>query len=154
MHQFYVALFDRFHELHTEVERALETLPPNALDWKPGKDMNSLSVLIVHLTGAERYWIGDVARGDPSNRDRDAEFQVEGLGAGELKRRISELEAYEKMSFEAMELSDLEKYRRSPRDGQEFTIAWALAHALEHTAVHVGHIQMLSQLWEQKGGSP
>ena len=150
MHKFYEELLDRFHELHMEVERALEEIPSEALDWQPGKDMNSLSVLVTHLAGAERYWIGDVARGDPSDRDRDAEFQVKGLDAAGLQRRIRELEAYEKTSFESMSLAELEQYRRSPRDGWEYTVAWALAHALEHTAVHIGHIQMLIQLWKQR----
>jgi GNAT superfamily N-acetyltransferase len=113
--------------------------------------MNTLSVLIAHLVGAERYWIGDVARGDPSNRDRDAEFRVKGLDAARMKQRIRDLESYEETSFEAMGLAELEEHRRSPRDGREYTVAWALTHALEHTAVHVGHIQILIQLWRQRG---
>jgi GNAT superfamily N-acetyltransferase len=150
MHIFYEELFDRLHELHAEVEKALDELPSEALDWQPGADMNPLGVLVTHLAGAERFWIGDVARGDPSDRDREAEFRVKGLNAAALKYRVRELEAYERSAFESMTLLDLEAYRRSPRDGRDFTIAWALAHALEHTAVHVGHIQLLVQLWKQK----
>lgn len=108
MHRFYAALYDRFHELHTEVERVLEALPPDALDWTPGKDMNSLSVLIVHLTGAERYWIGDVARGDPSNRDREAEFQVSGIDKAVLIMRLHDLDRYVKAALETLKFSDLE----------------------------------------------
>jgi putative acetyltransferase len=151
MQKFYEALLDRLHELHTEIERALDELPSAAMDWQPGEDMNSLNVLVTHLTGAERYWIGDVARGDPSDRDRDAEFRVKGLNVAGLKQRLRDLEAYERSSFEAMSLVELEKTRRSPRDGRAFTVAWALTHALEHTGVHVGHIQMLVQLWKQRG---
>ena len=61
---------------HHEILQALGGLPPAALDWTPGPEMNSISVLIFHLTGAERYWIGDVAAQDPRERDREAEFRV------------------------------------------------------------------------------
>ena len=37
-----------------------------------------------------------------------------------------------------------------PRDGKKYTVAWALGHALEHTAIHVGHIPMLKQLWKER----
>ena len=35
--------------------------------------------------------------------------------------------------------------------GREFTGAWCLAHALEHTALHLGQMQITRQLWEQRG---
>ena len=149
MQKFYEALLDRFQELHLEVLKSLEELPPEALDWRPGPEMNSLSVLIIRLSGAERYWIGDVVKGDSSQRDRNAEFQVSGLNSEALKQRIKELEVYEKVAFEGMGVGELEEERVSPRDKRKYSVAWALDHALEHTAIHVGHIQMLSQLWKQ-----
>jgi uncharacterized damage-inducible protein DinB len=149
MQTFYEALMDRFEELHREVLKSLDELPSEALDWKPRPDMNSLSVLISHLSGAERFWVGDVARGESSHRNRDAEFQVHGLSAETLKQRIRDLEAYEKGSFEKMGMSKLEEIRKL-EDGREYSVAWALTHALEHTALHVGHIQMLNELWQQR----
>ncbi len=40
--------------------------------------------------------------------------------------------------------------RTDPRDGREYTVAWALFHALEHTALHLGQMQLTRQLWEQQ----
>lgn len=150
MQKVYAALLDRFDELHLEIEKALEGLPVEALDWTPGPEMNSLSILIVHLTGAERYWVGDVANGEPLARDRNAEFQVSGLDAATLVKRVRDLAAYEKAAFERMTLTDLEGERVSPRDGRPFGVAWALSHALEHTALHVGQVQLTVQLWKQR----
>ena len=76
---FYEVLLDRFYDLHREIENDLDVLPPEELDWKPGTEMNSVSVIVIHLTGAERFLIGDVVMGDPSNRDRESEFSVEGM---------------------------------------------------------------------------
>lgn len=155
MKKTFAALLDRFDELHRAIKETLEIMPAEALDWSPGPEMNSLAVLVMHLTGAERYWVGDMVRSDPSFRDREAEFRAKGLTAEALRKRITDLEAYEHRTFETLGLAELEEERISPRDGQKYTVAWALSHALEHTAIHLGHIQMLVQLWQQQhAGDP
>lgn len=78
MHPFFEAYLDRLQELHAGILRAIDGLPAAALDWVPGPGMNPIAVLVVHAAGAERYWIGDVVARDPSDRDRAAEFWVQG----------------------------------------------------------------------------
>jgi len=136
-----------------EIIRAIDGLPQEALDWAPGFNMNSLCVLIVHLTGAERYWLGNVVGKDLSDRDRDGEFLARELDEITLKERLSDSMAYARDLLETLTLEDLESNRTSPRDGRTFTVAWSIFHALEHTAIHVGHIQMVRQLWEQRGNN-
>ena len=147
---FYEELFGRFHELHADIKKALESLPPEAMDWMPGPDMNSVSVLVAHLTGAERYLVGDVVMSDPSNRDREAEFRVAGLAKNDLLLRLTDTEAYTKAAFETLKLSDLETTRTHPRHGNQVSVTFALTHALEHVATHLGHIQLTVQLWQQR----
>jgi uncharacterized damage-inducible protein DinB len=149
---FYEALYDRFHELHQDIEKALDVLPPEELDWEPGPEMNSVSVIIVHLTGAERFLIGDVIMSDPSNRNREAEFHVAGMSKSDLVQRLTATEAYIKGALEKLTLADLEAMRTHPRHGNQVSLAWAILHALEHTATHVGHIQMTVQLWKLPEG--
>ena len=152
MEAFFEEYLDRLEALHAHMELALEGLPQAALDWVPHADMNSLCVLIVHATGAERYWIGDVVGRDPSDRDREAEFRSSRLDAATLEKRVRETLTHSRGVLEGLTLEDLEAPRISPRHGDEFTVAWALAHALEHTAMHVGHIQIMRQLWDQRQG--
>ncbi len=142
------AYLERLQELHADMGRAIEGLPPGALDWVPGPQMNSLAVLVVHTTGAERYWIGEVVAGEPSGRDRPAEFRAFGLDEAALKARLQGMLAYVRGMLEGLTVEDLEAARISPRDGRRFSVAWALLHALEHTAIHLGHAQMLRQMWE------
>ena len=52
--------------------------------------------------------------------------------------------------LDGLSLEELEELRISPRDGRQFTVGWSLAHALEHTAIHVGHAQITRQLWEEE----
>ena len=152
MRKLYQTLLEKLGELHGEVLKAIDSLPAEALDWSPGPEMNSLTVLAVHLMGAERYWIGDVVQGDPSFRNREAEFQVKGLEAAALKQRLTDLDAYEAAALGKLRLRDLDEVRVSPRDGKQVTVGWALLHPLQHTGQHVGHIQVLVQQWKQKEG--
>jgi len=149
---FYEVLYDRFHELHQEIEQALEALPADVLDWKPGPEMNSISVIITHLTGAERFLIGDVIMGEPSNRNREAEFLVEGLAKQDLLDRLTTVDAYIKWAFEKMSLADLETSRTHPRNGKQVSVSWAILHALEHTGIHLGHIEVTVQLLQLPEG--
>jgi uncharacterized damage-inducible protein DinB len=154
MQKFYEDLFDQLQARHRELLTALEELPPEAYDWKPAPEMNSMAVLIFHLTGGERYWIGDVVKGEDSHRDRDAEFKVSGLTREALKQRVNDLEAYEKSVLDEMKMEQLEEERMSPRHQKTYSVAWGLMHALEHTAEHVGHIHVMKDLWKQnKQGS-
>jgi uncharacterized damage-inducible protein DinB len=146
----YEAMLEHFRGLHAEVLKALDALPPEALDWSPGADMNSISVLTMHICGAERYWIGDVVRGDPSFRDRESEFHAKGMEVAALKRRVEDLDAFEAAAFDTLRLRDLDARKVSPRDGCQVTVGWALLHALQHTALHVGHIEILTQQWKQR----
>jgi hypothetical protein len=152
MNPFYEELYGRFHELHKEIAQALQAIPSEVLDWKPGAEMNSLSVIVTHLTGAERFLIGDVILGDPSNRDREAEFQVEGLEKQYLLDRLAAVDAYIKGVFEKMSLADLETSRTHPRNGKQVSVSWAILHALEHTGIHLGHIELTVQLLQLPEG--
>jgi hypothetical protein len=138
MNPFYTDLMDRFHELHTDIEKALDALPAEALDWKPGAEMNSASVLITHLSGAERFLVGDIVMGLSSRRDREAEFHAEGVGKEALRQRLHETEAYTKSALETLS------------DGRQISVGWALLHALEHVATHAGHLDITVQLWQQR----
>jgi uncharacterized damage-inducible protein DinB len=146
------AYFDRLTALHDGIILALEGLPPEALDWSPGEGMNTITVLVVHLTGAARYWVGDVAGHDPSDRDRDAEFRASGWDAAALRARLDETLAYCRETLSTLRHEDLDSLCMSPRDGKEYSAAWALFHALEHTALHAGHIQLTRQCREAAQG--
>jgi uncharacterized damage-inducible protein DinB len=153
MQTFFKEYLNILETCHTDIFKALDGLPPAALDWTPGPDTNSISVLVFHLTGAERYWIGDVAAQDSIERNRDAEFRVREVGLNILKKRLTDNLEYARTALEKFTIQDLERTRLSARDGREFTVAWALIHALEHATLHLGQIQLTCQLWEQEKGN-
>jgi uncharacterized damage-inducible protein DinB len=153
MQTFYKDYLDILQACHTDILKALDGLPPTALDWTSGPEMNSISVMVFHLTGAERYWIGDVAAQELSDRDRDSEFKIHDIGMDAVRKRLDDSLVYARKTLEKLTLQDLEISRTSPRDGRGFTVAWALLHALEHATLHLGHIQITRQLWMESKGN-
>ena len=153
MQPFFEDFVTLLEKRHQNILQAIDGLPAKAFDWIPGADMNSINVLITHLTGAERYWIGDVAAQESSHRDRDAEFRVHDVGLDSLKKRMTDNIDYARNALKNFTIEDLQATRMT-KDGETFSVAWALLHALEHTTLHLGQIQLTRQLWEQsKSGS-
>lgn len=152
MQTFFKDYLNLLQDCHNSILEALEGLPLAALDWTPGPDMNSISVLVFHLTGAERYWIGDVAAQDPTERDRDAEFKVHDVEMDVLKKRLANNLEYARSTLNKFTIQDLETMRVTA-SGREYTAGWALLHALDHATLHLGQIQITRQLWEQSKGS-
>lgn len=150
---FFADFLDRLEVMHAAIEEALDGLPSEALDWQPGPEMNSIVVLAAHTAGAERYWIGDVAGQEPSGRVRELEFAAKGVETAVLIAKLRASLDHSRTILGLLTLNDLEQERVSPRDGRVFTAGWALLHGLEHTALHTGHIQLTSQLWNNRSQS-
>jgi uncharacterized damage-inducible protein DinB len=148
MQTYYEDYLNNLQELHSDIEKALDGLTPAALDWAPQPEMNSIGVMLFHLTGAERYLIGEIIAGEKTNRDRDAEFKVKGMDAESLVKRLANNRAYISEVLTRLTLADLEA-RRMFRNQREVTVGWVLGHALKHTATHLGQIQLTRELWDR-----
>jgi uncharacterized damage-inducible protein DinB len=150
MHQLFSDYMKLLAELHADFEKTFEGLSVEALDWSPGKDMNSLCVLVVHVVGSARFWVGEVAAGIPANRDRDAEFRASGMDEATLKAKLAENLQFIHQTLEPLTPDSLAASRFLAARNQNVTASEAIMHALEHTALHVGHAQITRQLWDQR----
>lgn len=148
MHPAFDAFYSILSALHDSAKRALDGVTQAQLDWHPGEEMNSLAVLAAHIAGAERFWLGDIVMGELSGRNRDREFATREVGAEALSAMLDTgLETAGRI-FATLAPEQLAEVRTSPRDGREYTVAWSIAHVLEHTALHVGHMEITRQLVE------
>ena len=150
MQTFYTDYLNNLQELHDDVAKTIEGLPLETLDWSPKTGVNSITVLIVHLTGSQRFLFGEVIGGQDTHRDREAEFLAKGLTPAELIQRLNDSLQYIEVVLEGLTLADLE--RKCMFRTREVTVGWVLGHSLKHTATHLGHIQVMHDLWEQFKG--
>ena len=141
-------LIDHFDRLHEACKSQFAGLDSQALDWSPGEGMNSIAVLATHTAGSEKFWIGDIVMREPSGRNREAEFTVTGTDAAGLAALLDASLAHVRGALERLSLKDLSEPRTSPLDGVTYDIAWSIAQSLQHTALHLGHMQLTRQLLE------
>ncbi len=139
----------RLEEMHLEYFEYMDGLSTEELDWSPGPEMNSLCVLGVHVTAAERFWIG-LGIDEVIERNRAAEFHASGFELEALKARfVSNLEFYREVfarqdGDRLAEVVDVSHYMERP--SQEVSRGYALLRGLDHTAEHLGHAGMTRQL--------
>lgn len=153
MSPFFVDYLERLAMLHDEMDKALTGLPQAALDWSLGPEINSLAVLSAHVAGSETFWIGDVIVRRATTRVREHEFQTNAISVDDLKARLAHALADSRQAVAQLTLESLAEQRTSPRDGQVHSVAWCLLHAMEHVAIHVGHMQLARQWWEEQQAS-
>lgn len=146
--------FDVLELLHEGCQAQISGLTQNELEWRPYESMNSIAILAAHIAGAERYWIGDVVMGEASGRDRDMEFATTGVSEDILSGLLDTTLGYAREAFDRLAADQLADVRISPRDGREYTVAWSIAHVLEHTALHLGHMQITKQLLKSREMKP
>lgn len=144
-----------------QVMETLEGIPEVDLgSWRSGQahgDINTMYGLATHIAGSGEFWILQAAGGREMNRQRLAEFSASG-SLGDLRARYGRWLADSHEVLASLSDEDLSSvYRRDPEPSQglsrvERPVAECIVHALEHTALHVGHLQIQRQLWEQERG--
>jgi uncharacterized damage-inducible protein DinB len=148
----------RIEDLRGQVGELIADLPAEALNWRPiegndGHATNSLAVLAAHIAGAEHFWIGEVVGGRPPTRDRDAEFTTQANHASELVRLLENTGAETREVFATLAEADpsspsgqsLDSTRQAR--GRTIPVRWCILHVIDHTALHLGHMQLTYQLW-------
>jgi len=137
-------------EILDQMKSLLEGLPQEALDWRPIEGegelaTNSLAVMAAHLAGSGTYLIKEVIGRQPVQRDREAEFATRGVNASTLKARLDAAAKIIEQVLSPLTAGQMEEDRKY-RD-RTATVRWIILHVIEHTALHLGHMQLTRQLW-------
>lgn len=145
------AYWERIEDLREQMGQILQTLPLEALNWRPIEDsedhaMNSIAVLATHAAGAEHFWIGEVVGGLPATRDRAAEFETVVADTAVLQQTLQTVASQTRTILQTLTQQDLDGTRQA-RD-RIVPTRWAILHVIDHTALHLGHIQITAQLWQ------
>lgn len=146
------AVWEYLDELAGEALQQIEDIPEEDLNtWRPAlglQDINTFFALTTHLLGAGEFWILHAAAGQPTGRDRPSEFHATGT-LPELKRRFDAWLDATGAYLESVTEGELSKvFERGGDDPVRWTVAKCITHAVEHTAMHVGHLQIQRQIWD------
>ena len=138
-------------DLRGQVVDLLREMPAEALNWRPIEGdnhvTNSLAVLAVHLAGAEHFWIAEVVGEMPATRNRPAEFLTEVASVEPLLTRLTEVGEETGRILPALTESQLNQTRLIHGRPEAVSTRWAILHVIDHTALHLGHMQITAQLW-------
>ena len=136
-----------------------EGIPDDVFNtWKPvaanddAHAMNTFAAITTHALGAAHFMTLVAVGGEPDTRDREAEFEATGTVAGLRARYDAWLDALHTMLVGLTE-DDLNRETHAERmNARGWKVAESLLHVLDHTALHVGHLQVQRQLWETERG--
>jgi hypothetical protein len=136
----------RFREARTQCDRALAQVPFTAWGQRLDPESNSLTTLVLHLSGnmISRWTDFLTADGEKPDRNRDAEFEdPEGLTQEALLERWSRGWECLFAALSALTESDLE--RRVTIRSQPHSVVEAINRQLAHYALHTGQIIFLAK---------
>ena len=134
------------------IRDAIKGLDDQAVNWKPlTKETNSIYAILTHLTGTQNSWMKQTIAGIPIKRDRETELRASGNMSDAVMR-------WENMDKEVdailtnLTQAQLRETRKTSGPFGEVTVQWCILHQISHYAVHLGHIQLTRQAWEQRTG--
>ncbi len=141
---------DHLEEMWSSLLKAVEGVDERLLQWAPGPEFNSTAILLRHLAGSERWWIGEAIGGVPSHRVRDAEFAHDTPRRADVFKAVEDARALTRRVLSGLTMQDLGAETAPTvtvgRPPRRPTKLWALLHYLEHLGYHRGQALLLLKL--------
>jgi len=136
-----------------DVLAQINSLPETLLNRSlPLPETNSLFALATHLVGMSEFWVLALVGGQQVQRDRSAEFQALGT-ADELVHRYTQWLLNMHQVLDSLPDTGMEHVVEPPQEYRNtgglvdgpISVLDCLLHTVEHSALHLGHIQLTSQ---------
>lgn len=136
---------EKLDQLHGRIEDCLGRLTSEQI-WVRGSDNeNAVGNLVLHLSGNVRQWIGSGVAGWPDDRHRDAEFDTRGgMPPSELAELLKTRVVEAVSIIRALHAARLTERIRP--QGYDVTVLEAIAHVVEHFAMHTGQVIFLTKM--------
>jgi len=132
-------------EYRTKIRLAVESLPEEALWWRPNDQSNSVGNLLLHLTGNVRQWMVSGVGGAADTRHRAAEFDAhDGPPRAELLAALNH--TLDDVDRVLSGLTTGVLLERRTIQGRDITILDAIFICVEHFSMHLGQIILIAKL--------
>jgi uncharacterized damage-inducible protein DinB len=117
-----------------------------------GSDTNAVAALIIHSRAVAEFWIGHVALGRPSDRDRQSEFSTTATVA-ELHALVDETLAQLSEDLAAIDAGKAQPDRtgRQFLDGGDDSDGAIVLHVLRELYQHLGHMELAADALAVRG---
>jgi hypothetical protein len=153
MHPLASASHSSLHRALDDLKNVLTGLPDAAVDWSPLPGLNTIGVLTRHSLSAAAFLV-DTATGRAPDRvayfegPRAQSFRTHGVPAATLAAEVDEASARLDAALAvASEEALLATAPWSMPDGATLNGAELLFLAVGHVKEHVGHAQIMRDLW-------
>ncbi len=137
---------DEFLRYKLSGKKAIDQVSDEGLNVIVGQDLNSIAMIIRHISGnlLSRFTDFLTTDGEKSWRDREAEFESSAYSRSEI---FENWERGWRCLEEALaSLSDADLAKEITIRGQALTVNQALLRSLAHVANHVGQIILLAKI--------
>ncbi|PWN06300.1 DinB family protein [Rhodohalobacter mucosus] len=119
--------------------------------WKTtGRISNSAGNLALHLTGNLNHYIGSILGNTGYVRNRTAEFDSKNVQVAELLEGLDKASQTVSQTLRSLSERDLSKPYPEPVFGYEMTTSFMLIHLSTHLSYHLGQINYLRRVLEEK----
>lgn len=134
-----------FNESYQRIFDCLNLLSEEEVWHCPNEASNSVGVLIVHLIGNAQQWVVSTLGGLQDNRNRAAEFSLNGeFKKEELLMALSELK--QRLELTLSEINEQQLIKEHNVQCYQETGFAILLHVIEHFSYHTGQIALLTKL--------
>lgn len=140
-------------DLHRQVRETIAPLSDDDINRTVPGLQNTVGILLRHIVGSERYWIGEVAGGRPAHRVRETEFGRDRLEKAALLADLARAATLRREVLEGLTAADLvgEVEVQRTRGVVRETRVFALIHATGHLSYHLGQLRYLVALLQPRG---
>ncbi|MFX1566066.1 MAG: DinB family protein [Promethearchaeota archaeon] len=154
--------FSMMQEVRQRLLKKLEPLGDEEIDYTPDdQKIETIGTLLLHIAGVEWSWIfGDIDGKEVEYEKWKHAFalapdmnipQLRGQRKDFYLKRLSEVRKEVYQRLKQFQDDDLDKLVTS--EGKKHSIEWILFHLVEHEAIHVGQVSVLSRLYRKKSES-
>jgi uncharacterized damage-inducible protein DinB len=147
------ALVSVLERIGSETLRQCELFSADQLNAAVGlPETNTAFQLATHIAGATEFWVVEIGGGVTVERDRPQEFRASG-SIEDLRRRYARWMSEARAVLMAINDADLSRrvevkaeYATAGGLPAKLTVADCLLHAVEHAALHLGHLEITRQI--------
>jgi uncharacterized damage-inducible protein DinB len=115
-------------------------------------ESNTAFQLATHIAGATEFWVVEMGGGIAVRRDRPQEFRASG-SIEQLRARYADWMSEVRSVLESIDDRGLSRvvtpkaeYAAAGGLASELTVADCILHAIEHAALHLGHLEITRQI--------